>query len=287
MQRPEPADGIRISVALLARGREDTLARALRSLRSQSVQPWEVVVSDDSDPATAERIERLAGSFECRYVPGPRQGLYANRNAAALACRGTHVRTMDDDHELPEGHLEACLAAVRSDPEAIWVIGEWIPERHPLALPVPAPGELHPRGFAVPSAPGEPSSAIADGSTIYPRTIFERGVRYPEEFTFGMVYLELGERLTHLGYRIRRLDSTYVLHHSDPATSTSEPEMEESARMYAMLCHSFLYRRSLRNASLTMLELARRLVVGGARSVRALARARRAYRRRRFELRRD
>ena len=46
---------------------------------------------------------------------------------AALGCLGTHVRSVDDDHEFPPGHTAACYAAVRADPEAIWTIGEIVP----------------------------------------------------------------------------------------------------------------------------------------------------------------
>src|SRR5256884_5562045 len=107
----------RISVALVTRNRPESLERTLRSLRAQDVQPFEVVLSDDSDVEQARRCRELAARYKCRYVSGPQRGLYANRNFSALVCRGTHVRTMDDDHEFPDGHIRACIRAVESRPD--------------------------------------------------------------------------------------------------------------------------------------------------------------------------
>ena len=115
---------IHLSVALITRTRPDSLLRCLESLRAQETQPFEVVVSDDSDGECAARNREIAGSAGCHYVAGPRRTLYANRNFAARQCRGTHIRTMDDDHTFPPGHFARCLAAVHSDPDSLWTVGE-------------------------------------------------------------------------------------------------------------------------------------------------------------------
>lgn len=265
---------IRLSIALVTCGRPDSLARTLASVRAQDIQPWEIVISDDSASDAAPAARALAERYGCRYVRGPQRGLYANRNAAALAVTGTHVRTMDDDHELPPGHLEACLQAIASDPDAVWVIGEWIPDWGPVEVPVPPPGEVHPRGFTVQPADPARSAALADGSTIFPSSVFKDvGVRYADGFAFGIVYLELGDRLAHLGYRIRVLGSTYIVHHATPS-SIEDADATAAARVFTMLCHSFFYRPTMRNRLLTAVEVARVSV----RRPRAAARGFRAYR---------
>ena len=116
---------IRLSVALVTRNRPGSLRRCLESLRAQSVQPFEVVVSDDSSKEFADENRRIAAEFCCRHEEGPGRGLYANRNAAALRCAGTHMRTVDDDHTFPPDHFEQCRAAVEEDPCAVWTTGEW------------------------------------------------------------------------------------------------------------------------------------------------------------------
>src|SRR6476469_9776639 len=117
----------RLSIALVTRNRPSSLERTLTSLRNQDVHPWETIISDDSDPEHVAHVRQLAGNYQCRYIPGPHRGLYANRNHAALACKGTHIRTVDDDHEFPPGHFAECFAAVARDPEAVWIIGEFLP----------------------------------------------------------------------------------------------------------------------------------------------------------------
>src|SRR4051812_34264064 len=97
---------ILLSIALVTRNRPKSLERTLQSLRIQKIWPHEVVISDDSDiEAAIKQNKRLALLYACKYIKGPGRGLYANRNFAAKHCSGTHIRTMDDDHEFPENHL--------------------------------------------------------------------------------------------------------------------------------------------------------------------------------------
>ena len=272
---------MRMSVALVTRNRPQSLERTLRSLRRQDAQPWEVVVSDDSDDETAGAVRSLAERFECRYVRGPRRGLYANRNHVALACGGTHIRTMDDDHEFPPGHIAACLESAREDPDAIWIIGERVPGE-PAEVGARCPPQLHPRGFSVTPPPGRPIWSISDGAAIYPRTIFDAGTRFEEAFPFGASYLEWGSRLHWIGYRIRHLSSTHVVHHLDPdRRSYSDPTIDLSARFFAMFSHAFLYQPSPRARALCLLEVGKQVLLRPYTAVRSARDGWRAYRRNR------
>ncbi len=226
-------EAVRISVALVTRNRPESLDRCLRSLRSQEAgRQLEVVVSDDSDEELAVSARSVAERWGCRVVVGPRRGLYANRNRAARECTGSHVRTMDDDHEFPEGHFRAVQGAVESDPESIWSIGEY--HRTVRAdAPLHVPGEIQPRGFCkAPADPGD-SFAISDGACVYPRRIFEKH-RFLEVLPFGPLYQEFGARLRALGYRMRACSATYVIHHFFPdARSFNDERMEEQAHLLA------------------------------------------------------
>ena len=96
---------VSVSVALVTRNRPRSLERCLESWRRQTVAPDEIVVSDDSDVETAAETEQIALRYGCRYIRGPRRGLYANRNHVSLACRGTHIVSADDDHTHPADYL--------------------------------------------------------------------------------------------------------------------------------------------------------------------------------------
>ncbi len=267
-----------MSVALVTRNRPDSLERTLESLRGQDSQPWEVVISDDSDPDIAPDVRRLAARFDCGYIEGPRRGLYANRNRSALACRGTHVRTMDDDHEFPPRHVATCLGAIAGDPEAIWVIGERLPDA-PEEQGRVCPPQLHPRGFSATPTGDGPMWSIADGSSIYPRTVFGRGLRFAEEFPFGAAYLEWGSRLHWLGYRIRHLSETHVIHHFDERSrSYLDDRIDLSSRFFAMFAHAGLYQPTLANRLLCGAEVLKQTLRAPSLAFASARVARRVYR---------
>jgi glycosyltransferase involved in cell wall biosynthesis len=280
-------DDVRLSVALVTCNRPESLARTLASLRRQDMQPHEVVVSDDSDSAGQEAVRRLALQFGCMYANGPKRGLYANRNAAAVACSGSHIRTMDDDHEFPDGHIGVCLSAIRHDPESVWFIGEFLVGEAVTARRVPSPGQLQARGFS--TEPSDPQAcwAIADGATIYPRKVFDRGQRFAEYFSFGAAYLEFGSRLHWLGYRLRHLASTYIVHHYDPASRSSmNPDVDLASRVFALLCHSSIYQPTIANRMLSLAEVARRFATSGSSGRKAVRLGIEAFRKHRETLHR-
>ena len=258
-----------ISVAVATRNRPGSLERTLRSLRAQDQQPHEVIVSDDSDDSLTEQTRAVAEAFGCRHRRGPRRGLYANRNAAALACSGTHVRTMDDDHEFPVGHWTRCEEAVAWDPGSVWIIGEIVPSQGLLDTDQ-CPGELHPRGFGVRPADPDDTWAIADGATIYPADIFRSGITYCEAFRFGLAFQEFGSRLHSLGYRIRHLRGTYIIHHHEQTSLGLRPEEDLAAKAFATFSHSFRHQPTLRNKLLTSAELAREVLRNGRSGLRAV-----------------
>jgi glycosyltransferase involved in cell wall biosynthesis len=230
---------IRISVALVTRNRPESLNRCLKSLRSQSVQPFEVVVSDDSDPNWAPEIKELSRHWDCKYIVGPRRGLYANRNNAALACQGTHVRTMDDDHEFPEDHFQKLQKVVESEPNTILIMGEYWENPTPSS-PFFFPGEIQPRGFTARPSNLDDCFAISDGSAIYPRQIFTNHL-FLEDFKFGSLYSEFGARLKSLGYKIRYCQETFIIHHCIPTDRSFNCEQLNQASSFfaAYLTYSF------------------------------------------------
>lgn len=256
-----------LSVALVTRNRLDSLRRTLVSLCAQSVQPYEVVVSDDSDDSHAEEIRAIVKEFGFRYLRGPRRGLYANRNHVVRMCSGTHVRSMDDDHEFPPGHFEQCMSAIRSDPRSVWIIGEFLPQHLGANSTPGCPGEWQAAGYsAMPSDP-QNCAAISDGASLYPMGIFSRGLRFSEDYKFGAAYLEFGWLLKHLGYRIRFLKTTHIIHHYDEgARSWMSEEINSGAAVYASFCLCRVYRPSWRNKAGTFKLLIRTLMRHGHRA---------------------
>lgn len=273
-----------ISCALVTRNRPESLARTLRSLNSQEPAPFEVIVSDDSDDDYLPENRRVVESFGYTYVSGPKNGVYANHNFAVRQCSGDHIRIVDDDHEFPEGHFRACYDAVIRDPLSVWFIGERYPGRHGELTNPGCPGQLN--IFGVSEKPKDPQNcwAISGGATIYPRTIFDKGHAFVDEFKFGAAYLEFGSYLYHNGFHMRHLSDTYVVHHLDLNNrSFMDPEMQFSSRIFSMVCHSFLYQPRLKDQILTLAKCVQ-YIFQLRQPFRSLGKVRRAVARRRKEL---
>ena len=222
----------RLSIALVTRNRPELLGQCLASLRAQDVAPDEIVVSDDSTGAEAADANRAhAARFGARHVEGPRRGLYANRNHAALQCTGTHILSCDDDHTHPPGYLRRVRELVEQDPRRIWSFGECDPADpdgrvHP-------PGEYGKRGNARLALDPEHCAAIADGSTVYPRAVFESGARYSEAYRFGDLYLLWGRELQRRGWRITISAATHVIHRRDASLERAADAHWLAAQMEA------------------------------------------------------
>src|SRR5947209_5762148 len=114
---------VRLSIALVTRNRPQWLRRCLESWRAQDPQPFEIVVSDDSDEAGSE-ARQVTEQFGAHWIAGPQRGLYANRNQAFRAATGTYIMSADDDHTHPAGFVRAVINAIESDPQAVWTVSE-------------------------------------------------------------------------------------------------------------------------------------------------------------------
>jgi hypothetical protein len=81
--------------------------------------------------------------------------------------------------------------------------------------------------------------AIADGSTIYPRAVFDRGFRMVEFFRFGSSYLEFGAYLYQHGWKCRCIRGAIVEHH---VVSLSRPD--PFSHLFASICYNRYFRPS-------------------------------------------
>lgn len=251
---------INLSVALVTRNRPESLERCLESWRSQTVSPFEIIVSDDSDEVHAPNIEKLAKQYKCIYTKGPRRGLYANRNHASLTCRGTHILSADDDHTHPIDYVEKILEVVATDPKRVWIFPE-LNYDDPPGTPLACPTELHRSGCGI--TPKDPSncSAIADGSSVYPRDIFDQGLRYDETYTFGPIWYLWGKVICKYGWRISFSDATFVWHYAlseNRFSSVKQLQNLLECTMYVLFANALWIEPSPHNIIWSILYLFRR-----------------------------
>jgi len=96
---------------------ERFFAEALASARSQSYSPVEIVVCDDSQGASIERIVAAAGDERIRYRRNAaRRGFEANFGACFEEARGEFVKFLNDDDRLGTHCVEALAWGLRANP---------------------------------------------------------------------------------------------------------------------------------------------------------------------------
>lgn len=244
-----------ISIAIVTRNRPNSLRRTLNSLHEHSYKPYEIVVSDDSTDHVNQKISKeVTVEYGGRYIKGPSRGLYANRNFVARACSGTHIRTMDDDHEFPSDHFKIVSEWVEKYPSDVLVIGEVSPNSSSLNQPYPIPGQLHPRGFSIVPKNLDQYFGISCGGSIYPRKIFDLGYRCCEEFLFGYSYLEFGCLLKAKGQKIRPISDTFLIHHHE----SSELRLDDivlPSILFSIMCQSWYYQACNKNKILSIFQM--------------------------------
>jgi GT2 family glycosyltransferase len=266
---------VRLTIALVTRNRASWLQKCLQSWRAQDIQPFEIVVSDESDHGLQSETRKIAEHFGARWIAGPQRGLYANRNHAFRAAEGTHIMSADDDHTHPEGFVATIVDAIESDMEAIWTVTERSPNRP--TDPLEVPGELRSNGTIGPPEDAEYSAAIACGSTAYPRKIFESGLYYNESYPFGGLWYLWGHQLREAGFRIRYCPDTFVWHHTESSLYRQDDvewlRNQLECNLFVQLSHAFnisrtpvAIGRAFRNAA--RLLLSGGTIVGNSRKVR-------------------
>src|SRR5262245_16865024 len=94
--------------------RVERLLRALASVRDQTWTGHEVIVVDDGDDGTEQR---LAGEgWRVNYQRGASRGVAAARNQGARAAAGTHLAFLDADDYWYPGKLAAVADVIARDP---------------------------------------------------------------------------------------------------------------------------------------------------------------------------
>ena len=92
---------------------QDSVARAINSIQTQSIADWELIVVDDgSEDQSAKIVENIASKdTRIRLIKKPHQGVVSASNTGFSASRGTFIARMDaDDVSLPSRLQKQCSA---------------------------------------------------------------------------------------------------------------------------------------------------------------------------------
>lgn len=115
---------MRISVFIVSYNQEDYIAQAIESVLSQSVKPYEIVISDDcSKDRTWEIIQRYQAKYPDlirAYRNEPNVGIFRNFNETTRKTTGNLVTCVAGDDFIKPGyfeHVERCIAENGLDPD--------------------------------------------------------------------------------------------------------------------------------------------------------------------------
>lgn len=98
------------------------MARAIRSVLSQSYADWELIVVDDASDDNTPEVVRGHSDPRLRYVRHSRnKGAAAGRNTGIRLTQGRYIAFLDDDDEWMPTKLEAQVAVLDSSDASIGV----------------------------------------------------------------------------------------------------------------------------------------------------------------------
>lgn len=103
-----------VSIVIPTYFRNDGLKRAIESALSQTYEPIEIIVVDDSGERYAEPV---AQQFDVTYIAHERnQGGNPARNTGIEAARGKYIQLLDDDDRLLPEKIERQVPLLASNP---------------------------------------------------------------------------------------------------------------------------------------------------------------------------
>jgi len=119
-----------LSVLIPTRDRKKMLEKCLESVFVQSMQPFEIIVSDDaSNDGTAQYLKKLAQQNKIKPVfLKERIGMISNKDMPANYARGDILVFIDDDIILDKDYLKNIKSAFSLDPK-IAIAGGRVIER--------------------------------------------------------------------------------------------------------------------------------------------------------------
>ncbi|AGI23571.1 glycosyl transferase family protein [Pseudomonas sp. ATCC 13867] len=116
-----------ISVVVPCHNHGRFLLDTLRSLRSQTLQDFEVIVVDDgsTEQSTLQLLALLKQMTAIRLLRQPNAGPGAARNLGIRHARGRYICCLDSDDCLVDSYLEKCAVMLESD-LGIRLVHGWI-----------------------------------------------------------------------------------------------------------------------------------------------------------------
>ena len=177
----------RISICIPAYNADAYLAQALESIRNQTFEDWELIVTEDGSKDNAEALVGIFAKTVSQPVIYQRhevnQGLPATRNTGIAASRGEFIALLDADDYWAPHHLEMVLANLLETGADLGHSGSVLFESDSgKTLGVRAPCRSEIDGFPLSLFTGD--YIIQPSSVILRKSLWERAGRFDPSFRY-------------------------------------------------------------------------------------------------------
>jgi glycosyltransferase involved in cell wall biosynthesis len=200
-----------LSLCICTMNRPEELRTALQSILEGSVQPHEIIVSDDGDGTAAAVAAEFPGVV---YQQGPRLGLAANRNACIELATGDLIAFIDDDVKV-SGEFVA-VASSYSEQFAVYTGWELNHSSQPARKVTPHNASF--LGFQREDPAGDYRSIVIN-ATVFPAELFKKAL-FDAKIRYGYEEIDIARHAVRLGFIIRYDDALHVEHF--PAASNRD-----------------------------------------------------------------
>lgn len=244
-----PKTPVTISLCICTRNRPEDLERCLESVAQCDVQPFEIIVSDDStDPEPTQAVTNRYPSVT--YQRGPCLGLGPNRNACIRSAQGSHLIFTDDDVCVPSDFFAKATDLISQSPGAVITGYEmkhrsWEGTAGTTKKVTPHNADFW--GTMQVPVDEQPCCSVVMNSAIFPKSLFTQAL-FDECLRYGYDELDISRHAVSLGYPILYRDTLYVDHYQSLVDRKDNRRFVYASQMYTTAKAYFYYERSLPKA---------------------------------------
>jgi len=236
---------MKISLLIPTMNRPEELRRNLKSVFSGGVLPYEIIVSDDSDPEISKDIKKIVKEFSgVKYITGPRIGISGNINNLIKHAKGDFFVFLGDDNMVDKDYFKNMVICYHKYSKIygknIIITGKEIRNGEEVI-----PGEITFLGYQAKKTKDYTRvKANVECSTLFPANLFKY-VKYDEALYYGSNEIDVVYQALYYRYRIIFCPEIVNIHKHSSINRNKYESSIEMNRIYETLKIYGIYDRNI------------------------------------------